>query len=77
METSNTIFHYRMDKDTGNKKDAPKNTKEVDVGGIMIQVGDGGEISSPSAKDIENELREGGIEVVDGRKSPDGDLPMS
>lgn len=66
-----------MDKDTNKKKDSSKPQKEVDIGGIMVQIDDNTEANSPSVKDLENELREGGIEVVEGRKSPEEDLPIS
>lgn len=58
-----------MDKDE--KKDKLKKT--VQVGDITIEVEGGEDSATPSATELEKQLREGGIEVVEGKKSFDPD----
>jgi hypothetical protein len=54
-----------MDKE--DKKNKAKKT--VQVGDITIEMEDNKDEVAPSATEIEKQLREGGIEVVEGKKS--------
>ena len=77
---SNAIFHYRMDKNSKDKKnndEKKKIGKLMEVGGIMVEVEDLKEGTPPSATELEEQLREGGIEVVEGRNSPEDDEQIS
>lgn len=65
-----------MDKDTGKNK-KPKNKTSVEIGGIVIETDHSEEGALPSVRAIEQELKEGGIEVVEGRKLPEEGEPIS
>lgn len=62
-----------MDKNSKNKNnDEKRNTKKLlEVGGIVIEIEDSKEGVPPSATELEKQLREGGIEVVEGKNSPE------
>lgn len=62
------------DKDTSEKK---KVHKLMEVGGIVIEIEDQKEGTLPSATELEKQLREGGIEVVEGKNSPEDDEQIS
>ena len=64
---------YGMDKNSKDKNnDEKKKTKKLmEAGGIVIEIEDLKEGTPPSAKELEKQLREGGIEVVEGKNSPE------
>lgn len=68
-----------MDKNNKDKgSDKKKNTKKlIEVGGIVIEIEDSKEGMPPSATELEKQLREGGIEVVEGKNSPEDDDQIS
>lgn len=63
-----------MDKSSGGKK---KTGKLMEVGGILIEVTDTKEGIPPSANELEKQLREGGVDVVEGKNFPEEDEPLS
>lgn len=65
-----------MDKDTDKNKKS-KNKTSVEIGGIVIETDSSEEGVLPSARALEQELKEGGIEVVEGRRLPEEGEPIS
>ena len=63
-----------MDKNSKDKKNNDEKKrlgKLMEVGGIVVEIEDLKEGIPPSAAELEKQLREGGIEVVEGKNSPE------
>ncbi len=62
-----------MDKNSKDKsKDEKKKTRKLmEVGGIVVEIEDPKEGTPPSATELEKQLREGGIDVIEGKNSPE------
>jgi hypothetical protein len=62
-----------MDKNSKDKnRDERKKTRKLmEAGGIVVEIEDPKEGVPPSATELEKQLREGGIEVVEGKNSPE------
>lgn len=60
-----------MDKDGRNEGGKNKLKKTIDIGGITVEVDNANEGVLPSPSELEKQLRDGGIEVVEGKKSPE------
>lgn len=60
-----------MDKNSKDKnnEEKKKTKKLMEAGGIVIEIEDQKEGAPPSAIELEKQLREGGIEVVEGKNS--------
>ncbi|MBI5817321.1 MAG: hypothetical protein HZB09_02750 [Candidatus Yonathbacteria bacterium] len=69
-----------MDKNSKDKKNNDEKKrlgKLMEVGGIMVEIEDSKEGVPPSATELEKQLREGGIEVIEGKNSPEDDEQIS
>lgn len=64
-------------KDKKNNEEKKKLGKLMEVGGIMVEIEDLKEGAPPSATELEKQLREGGIEVIEGKNSPEDDDQIS
>lgn len=62
-----------MDKERGAKKklSGKKTDPEMEGNGILVEIGEAGDAVAPSPQDLETQLKAGGVEVVEGKKSPD------
>lgn len=61
------------DKEKSVKKKFPgkKTDAEMEGNGIVVEINEMGDAVAPSSKDLETQLKAGGVEVVEGKKSPD------
>ncbi|MDO8572827.1 MAG: hypothetical protein Q7S11_03615 [bacterium] len=58
-------------KDKKNKDEKINAHKLMEAGGIVVDVDDSKEGMPPSATELEKQLRDGGIDVVEGKNLPE------